>query len=59
MEDSKISIDHMACLSYEGDCDQACAKGCPRGIIHRRHVSKPAAAPAAEAPAQENSQPAA
>jgi hypothetical protein len=49
----------MACLNYEGDCDQACAKGCPRGIIHRRHVSKPAAAPAAEAPAQENSQPAA
>ena len=55
MQDSKIVIDHMACLNDEGDCDQACAKGCPRGIIHRRHVAQPAA----ETPAQENSQPAA
>ena len=61
MQGDKIVIDHMACLNYEGDCEQACAKGCPRGIIHRRHVAQPAAAeaPAAETPAQENSQPAA
>ena len=61
MQDSKIVIDHMACLNYEGDCEQACANGCPRGIIHRRHVEQvaPATEAVADAPAQENSQPAA
>ena len=59
MQDSKIVIDHMACLNYEGDCEQACAHGCPRGIIHRRHVDKGAPESTADAPVQENSQPAA
>ena len=62
MQNDRIVIDHRKCLDYEGDCGSACAVGCPRKIIHFRHVEPAAPETPAEAPAsaeQEQSQPAA
>ena len=39
LDDSRIEIDHPACLEYGTGCGEACVNACPRSILHRRMPS--------------------
>lgn len=57
--EGNIRIDHVACLAYGPDCEEACVEACPRSILRLMchnsvaHKAEAAAAAAAAAPEQQ------
>ncbi len=56
LKDNRITIDSGLCLSFGPSCEEACAKGCPRGILRYANVRPTAPADATVTTAEQQPQ---